>query len=290
MFPDPSKVVETTSASHPFAAYLDTRVTRICYGGRDECKATIHFESTSTRVQSGTVEADFVVVTVPLPVLRDGDIEFEPALPQSKMLACSRIRMHSGAKVVCKFSRRFWPEDLDIVICDHEIFAQFWTNGPFGKKKEFVSLFALIFSTRFPFSYPFSSFSLGGRMLERISFVPCFENILMYECIFDSILILFDFCSCSEWIVSGFVMGDDSIARLQNLGSDEERANMFLDFLDETFGNGKRVATESFTGTFAVYNWGDHPFVRGAYSSPSIGASFADRLALAEVCFLHFCF
>ncbi len=56
-------------------------------------------------------EADFVVVTVPLPVLRDGDIVFSPSLPSDKTAAMQKIGMGAGMKIILKFNDRFWAAD-----------------------------------------------------------------------------------------------------------------------------------------------------------------------------------
>lgn len=56
-------------------------------------------------------EADYALVTVPLPVLRDGDIVFSPALPIEKTEAFQKIGMGAGMKIILKFSQRFWAAD-----------------------------------------------------------------------------------------------------------------------------------------------------------------------------------
>lgn len=55
-----------------------------------------------------TYQADRVIITVPLPILKDGDITFVPALPSTKVDAYSNIGMGGGIKAVFKFSQAFW--------------------------------------------------------------------------------------------------------------------------------------------------------------------------------------
>jgi len=55
------------------------------------------------------IEADRVVMTVPLGVLRAGAITFEPALPAAKLAAIARMEPSSLEKVVLRFERVFWP-------------------------------------------------------------------------------------------------------------------------------------------------------------------------------------
>lgn len=54
-------------------------------------------------------EADAVIVTLPLGVLKAGVVEFAPPLPQRKQEAISRLGMGALTKVVLWFDSPFWP-------------------------------------------------------------------------------------------------------------------------------------------------------------------------------------
>ena len=62
--------------------------------------------------QGKSYQADKIIVTVPITILQDNDIEFEPALPQSKMDAFNKIGMGAGMKVFLKFSSKFYDENI----------------------------------------------------------------------------------------------------------------------------------------------------------------------------------
>ena len=57
--------------------------------------------------------ADYCIVTVPLGVLKQNRILFEPALPQSKQEAISRLDMGVLNKLYLQFERAFWDTDTD---------------------------------------------------------------------------------------------------------------------------------------------------------------------------------
>eukprot|EP00761_Pharyngomonas_kirbyi_P006814 gb/GECH01006823.1/.p1 GENE.gb/GECH01006823.1/~~gb/GECH01006823.1/.p1 ORF type:complete len:436 (+),score=114.82 gb/GECH01006823.1/:1-1308(+) len=78
--------------------------------------------------------ADYVVVTVPVTVIRDDDIKFTPPLPEWKMDAARKIGMGHAMKVICKFRRRFWPSKLGIVVTDDPLISQFWMTEDNGKE------------------------------------------------------------------------------------------------------------------------------------------------------------
>lgn len=60
--------------------------------------------------------ADKVLVTVPLQILKSGDINFSPSLPDSKVNAMNNIGIGAGMKVILKFNNRFWAENTGSII------------------------------------------------------------------------------------------------------------------------------------------------------------------------------
>ena len=58
--------------------------------------------------QAFNVEVDKVIVTVPISVLKAGDISFSPALPVEKTDAFSKIGMDAAIRVTLDFRKNFW--------------------------------------------------------------------------------------------------------------------------------------------------------------------------------------
>jgi len=61
------------------------------------------------------ITAQYVVCTVPLGVLKHGDITFTPDLPTSKKNAINRLQMGILDKIVLEFPTKFWPHSLSYV-------------------------------------------------------------------------------------------------------------------------------------------------------------------------------
>ena len=59
-----------------------------------------------------TYEADKVIVTVPIQILKDADINFTPGLPSSKLSALQNAPIWGGMKVFLEFSQKFYPTFL----------------------------------------------------------------------------------------------------------------------------------------------------------------------------------
>ncbi len=67
----------------------------------------------STRITTdhGDFEADKVLVTLPLGVLKAGAVRFEPALPEVKRSAIARLGFGTLNKIAVYYAEPFWPKD-----------------------------------------------------------------------------------------------------------------------------------------------------------------------------------
>ncbi|PIN00005.1 Amine oxidase [Handroanthus impetiginosus] len=76
---------------------------------------TIRYGNEGVEVIAGNqvFQADMVLCTVPLGVLKKGTIKFEPELPERKQAAIERLGFGLLNKVAMVFPHNFWGEDLD---------------------------------------------------------------------------------------------------------------------------------------------------------------------------------
>ncbi len=77
----------------------------------------VAWSSSGVRVTtaSGVFDADRVVITLPLGVLKRGDIEFSPGLPSAKKTAIAKLGMGVLNKTYFKFPAAFWQTGEDPV-------------------------------------------------------------------------------------------------------------------------------------------------------------------------------
>ena len=82
---------------------------------RNQVVREVHWRSDAVRVvtTSGEFEADRVLVTLPLGVLKAGSVRFVPELPAAKRDAIRRLGMGTLNKCYLKFPEAFWDEDAD---------------------------------------------------------------------------------------------------------------------------------------------------------------------------------
>src|SRR5690606_36698433 len=83
------------------AVQYNTKVQSINYGG----------EKVEITHSGGTDTVDKIIVTVPVSILKAGDISFSPALPAAKIAAMNRIGMDASMRVILEFKRNFYGEE-----------------------------------------------------------------------------------------------------------------------------------------------------------------------------------
>ena len=72
------------------------------------------------------ITTKYVIITVPLTILKDGDITFVPELPSDKNRAINTIQMLGAWKIICQFKRRFWPEKLHQIYSVRGFTSEIW--------------------------------------------------------------------------------------------------------------------------------------------------------------------
>lgn len=111
---------------------LNHPVTRITYGV-DGVRITTH---------DATFHADTVVITLPLGVLKTGDVVFDPPLPAAKRDAIDRLGAGSVNKIILKFDTPFWDEALEALVT--ELDTQMWWRAGWGQPNEAPIMTALV--------------------------------------------------------------------------------------------------------------------------------------------------
>lgn len=116
-------VLESKFASVLPKVEKNTQAKKIDYSG-DKIMVTDQFNN--------TYQSDRVIITVPLTVLKEGDIQFVPPLPSTKVDAYTNIGMGGGVKAIFKFSQAFWngvtSDKLGAIIGYNEI-PELWATN-----------------------------------------------------------------------------------------------------------------------------------------------------------------
>jgi monoamine oxidase len=83
--------------------------------------------------------ADQALVTVPLPVLRDGDVDFTPPLPTTQRQAARSIGAGPMLKILLRFRRPLWPaRRSSLTVLGAPLAPEMWTLGKRGSAPDVV--------------------------------------------------------------------------------------------------------------------------------------------------------
>jgi len=257
---------------------------------------------TVTTRDGRVLHARRAVVTVPLSVLKSGDIKFSPPLSKAKTDAAQAMSFANGVKIVLKFSRQPWPANCHGIVCADSLIPELWMNSSQGvggliegkvcKYDEYTCAMgttdddvkSLTSSTDFN-SNSSGSGSDPPELSHRSSLAPpkftdSSSNGSIDEGQDDDYP--YDESEetvntpepCAEVAVklgptlftcTGFIMG----VRADSLLKGNSQATIIartLSQLDSMFG---LDASGCFIDGF-VHNWGDEEFIRGAYSTPTV--------------------
>ncbi len=103
---------------HLFPGGYDQVTEQIAHGldirlGKSVKSCRYHDDGISVSTENEEFTADYLVVTLPLGVLKYGDIEFDPPISGQHRIAIDRLGMGVLNKVAMKFDQRFWSEGTD---------------------------------------------------------------------------------------------------------------------------------------------------------------------------------
>ncbi len=117
---------------------------RISYG---QIVESIDYSGGEIRVstQNADYTADKVIVSVPLQILRDGDIQFIPSLPQSKQDAMRKTVIWDGFKAFVEFSARFYDEEYVFDVQPPDAGQKIYYDAAYGQNSSMhiLGLFAV---------------------------------------------------------------------------------------------------------------------------------------------------
>lgn len=83
-----------------------------------------------TTLKGENYDADKVILTVPVGVLRSRAITFNPEMPAEKMKKLDSVPYYPGFKLIMKFNKGFYP---DVLECSTERGEQYYYDVAFGK-------------------------------------------------------------------------------------------------------------------------------------------------------------
>jgi len=105
----------------------------------------VSYDGSGVRVTTnqGAIECQRVVVTLPLGVLQQERVRFEPQLPDEKITSIGRLGMGVMNKIALRFSKLFWPADayrLGLLNSSTENLTEYYPMTPYSGEPIIVGL------------------------------------------------------------------------------------------------------------------------------------------------------
>jgi len=102
-------------------------------------------DKTVVKTATGQYTSDKVIVSVPLKILQDGDIQFTPNLPASKQAAIKDTTIWEGFKAFFEFSNKFYKEEHVFNITPSTDGEKIYYNAAHGQNtsKHILGLFVV---------------------------------------------------------------------------------------------------------------------------------------------------
>lgn len=125
---------------------LQHRVQQIDYSGN-----TIQVQT-----NQGSFEADYLILALPLGVLKNNAISFNPALPSDKQQAISRLKMGTLNKYLLQWNTTFWDNSLQYIG---------YTPEEWGKFNYFVNINKFAANSHALMTFTFGDYSVQAESL-----------------------------------------------------------------------------------------------------------------------------
>ncbi|MDX2007682.1 MAG: NAD(P)/FAD-dependent oxidoreductase [Meiothermus sp.] len=90
------------------------------------------FEAVTITTPDQVFRAKTCILTLPVSLLQHGTIAFSPPLSQEKQEAIWAFKMQAGTKLIYRFTRPFWDDELTYML--HQGFAPRWWTPGYGRK------------------------------------------------------------------------------------------------------------------------------------------------------------
>lgn len=140
-------------------------------------------------VHMETIEADIVLVTLPLGVLKANSVTFDPPLSISKQSAISTAGFGNVVKVVMEFDKVFWPSNTEFISIADAEFCTAFGHGLDGNETECG------YQKRGMMTYFWNLFAATGRkilvgfglgdgatILDKVRYGSLYNTIFCYNC------------------------------------------------------------------------------------------------------------
>ncbi len=194
----------------------------------------------ATTSEPFTLEADKVIVTVPVSVLKSGDITFSPSLPAEKTTSLTNMEMDAAFRVVLDFKMNFWGEDSAFLYGGEE--SPEYLNAGIGRSEGTKTLSLTVNGSK---AAEFSMLGIDAIpvILEEMdAYFAGKATLNIRKDLNDNVITVIQ-----DWSKEKYVRG--GIAYLKPEGTNQDRVNLASAVSEKLFFAGEATESRGESGT-----------------------------------------
>ena len=187
-----------------------------------------------------TLEVDKVIVTVPVSILKAGDITFNPSLPAEKVTSLSNMEMDAAFRVVLDFKMNFWGQETAFLYGGSES-PEFLNTGA-GRSEENKTLSVTVNGSKAAEFSTLGTDAIPVILDEMDTYFGGKATLNIRKDLNDKAITVIQ-----DWSKEKHVRG--GIAYLKPEGSNQDRVNLALPVNDKIFFAGEATDAHGDSGT-----------------------------------------
>ena len=221
------------------AVQVNKAVNSIDYSGSKVVISGDHILSAGS-TEPFVVEADKVIVTVPVSILKAGDILFNPTLPSEKLAALSNMEMDASFRVLLDFKMNFWGQESGFLYGGAE--SPEYLNAGVGRSEGIKTLSLTVNGAK---AASFSSLGTGVLPLlldEMDTFFQGKATLNIRKDLNDNIISVIQ-----DWTKEKYIRG--GLSYLKPEGSNQDRLNLATPLGEKIYFAGEATDGQGESGT-----------------------------------------
>lgn len=186
------------------------------------------------------LEADKVIVTVPVSVLKAGDITFSPSLPSDKLASLSNMEMEASFRVLLDFKMNFWGQESAFLYGGSE--SPEYLNAGVGRSDGSKTLSLTVNGSKATAFSALGTDAVPLLLEEMDNFFGGKATLNIRRDLNDKIISVIQ-----DWSKEKYIRG--GIAYLKPEGSNQDRLNLAAPVNDKIFFAGEATDWRGESGT-----------------------------------------
>lgn len=191
-------------------------------------------------IEPFSIEADKVMVTVPLSILKAGSIAFQPELPSNKLVALSNMGMDASIRILLDFKMNFWG--LDSGFLYGGVASPEYLNAGVGRSEGSKMLSLTVNGPKAAYFSSLGKDAINEALTEMDSIFAGKASLNIRKDLNDNVISVIQ-----DWTKEKYIGG--GVSYIKTSGSNQDRINLGLPVNNKVFFAGEATDGKGEFGT-----------------------------------------